>query len=481
MRFQIIGFTLGLLITILGVTQLVPALIDWGHGHANGVIFLESAILCIFFGGGLVLSFRSAQMNITARETFLLTTLSWFGLSAFGALPLYMSDLGISYTDAFFEAASGITTTGSTVLSGLDKMSHGVLVWRSALQWIGGIGIIAFAIVLLPFLRVGGMQLFQTESSDRSDKIMPRSSSIVLSLLLVYSGITLICAMLYGMLGMTLFDAVNHAMTTISTGGYSTHDASFGYYNSPALHATASVFMLLGGLPFVLYIKLIFQGKLSFMKDEQFTTLMALLFILISGMTLWVWNHTGYSLGESLNYVSFNIISVITTTGYATIDYTTWGAFAAMFFFFLTYIGACAGSTSGGLKMIRLVIVFKALSRQIKRLLYPNAVFSLTYQRRPMGHPLVMSVFGFLGLYVASNVVLTIALSFTGLDFTTSISAAATAIANVGPGIGNVIGPAGNFSSLSDAAKWLLSFGMILGRLEVLTIMVLFTRQYWNN
>lgn len=481
MKFRIIGYTLGILLIIVGMTELIPALVDWKNGHHNARIFLEGSLLSLFFGGLLLSTNQGFEKSLNVRQAFLLTTLSWFFVSLFASFPLYLSDLKLSFTDAFFEALSGITTTGSTVLSGLDGMSHGVLLWRSIIQWIGGIGIIGFGIVFLPFLRIGGMQLFQTESSEKSDKIMPRSSSLITSLFQIYCALTALCALAYYNLGMTGFDAINHALTTIPTGGYSTHDASFGYFESPYLQITATVFMLMGGIPFILYIKLLYHKHFSFFKDEQFKMLLAMITAFVLILTIWLWQNSNYGIGDSLRYVAFNVVSIITTTGYATTDYTLWGPFAAIFFFFITYLGACAGSTTGGLKVMRLVIVSKTVGKQFKTLLYPHGVFITRYQRKTIDQNVTTTVLGFLGMYVFANVIMTIALSMTGLDFTTAISGAATALANVGPGIGNTIGPAGNFASLSDTAKWLLCSGMLLGRLEILTVIVLFKYEYWRG
>lgn len=481
MNFQIIGFTLGLLLSILGVAELVPAWLEWVRGEPNALSFFLNAVFSLFFGISLVLANKSFNRQMTVRQTFMLTTLSWLFVSFFAAIPLWTSNINISFTDAFFESVSSITTTGSTILSGLDNMSHGVLLWRSIVQWIGGIGLVAFAIIFLPFLRVGGMQLFQTESSDKSEKIMPKSADIMRSLVVVYTSLTIICALAYHIAGMSLFDAINHAMTTIPTGGMSTHDSSFGFFNSPLLDLLATFFMFLGGVPFILFIKFAYQGKFSFFKDEQFV----LYFWIVAGLTfvlsLWLWFNSDYSLFQSFVYCVFNIISVITTTGYATTDYSLWGPFAVMFFFFITYIGGCAGSTAGGLKIMRISIISKAVDRQLKLLLYPNSQIPLRYQGNVIEAPLVGAVLGFSALYVMSNVLLTLALSLTGLDFTTAISGAATAIANVGPGLGHIIGPAGNFSTLPDSAKWLLSLGMLVGRLEILTMLVLFTSYYWHR
>ena len=480
MPFRIAGFTVGILLCILGVAQLIPAIVDAGVNDYNAFAFFVCACVCLFFGGGLILANQNCAKKVTIREAFFLTNISWLTLSIFAAIPLMFTDVHLHLADAIFESVSGITTTGSTVLSGLDQLSHGILVWRSMTQWIGGIGIIAFAIVLLPFLRVGGMQLFKTESSDQSDKIVPKSTHLVLGLVIVYCALTILCALVYAALGMSMFDAVNHAMTTIPTGGYSTHDASFGYFESPAMQLAATFFMALGGIPFVLFVAVVFKNRWNFFKDEQFQWIMGMYALFIGFMTLWLWGNSDYSLGQSFVYCAFNIVSVITTTGYATTDYLLWGPFAVMAFFFMTYLGACAGSTAGGIKTMRIIIVSRAVGWYIKKLLYPRAIFTIRYQGAPIKNDLVMNVFVFLGFYVLTNALLTIALTLLGLDFFTAISGAATALANVGPGIGDIIGPSGNFASLSDPVKYLLSFGMLLGRLELLTVVVLFTPEFWK-
>lgn len=481
MSFRIVGFTVGILLCILGIAQIIPALIDVHVNERNANAFFSCAVVCMFFGGILMLANQNYRRKVTIREAFMLTNVAWLTLSIFGAFPLMFADTNLSFADAFFESVSGITTTGSTVLVGLDDLSHGVLLWRSIMQWIGGIGVIAFAIVLLPFLRVGGMQLFRTESSDQSEKIVPKSAQIVLALVLIYCFLTITCAILYALFGMSLFDAINHAMTTVPTGGYSTYDASFGHFESPYLQLTAIVYMILGGLPFVLYAALVFKGRFNFFNDEQFRWIMGMYAGFISILSLWLWLHSDYSLAESAILVGFNVVSVITTTGFATADYTLWGPFVVIMFFFLTYLGACAGSTSGGIKTVRIIVVARSVGVYIRQLLYPNGVFVLKYQGAPMKPEVVMNIFVFFGFYVLANAFLTLALALTGLDFITAISGAATALANVGPGLGDTIGPAGNFSSLSDTAKYLLSLGMLLGRLELLTVVVLLTPDFWRG
>lgn len=482
MRTEIIGFTLGALLTILGIAELVPAFIDWNHGHPNAQVFFLNALLCLFFGTALTLSNWRQRSEIGLRESFMLTTLSWIFICVFAALPFCRADIDLSFIDAFFEAVSGFTTTGSTVLSGLDTMSPGILIWRSMMQWIGGIGFIAFAIILLPFLRVGGMQLFQTESSDRSEKIMSKSGQVVFSLLLTYCILTFLCAVTYYLLGMDWFDAVNHAMTTLATGGYSTHDKSFGYFESAALDYACTFFMLAGGLPFILFVKLFYHGQLgAFFEDEQVRAGCFMAVCFTAALTLWLVHFQESEWADATRVSLFSVISIITTTGYTTEDYTLWGSFPIMVFFFITYLGMSSGSTAGGIKTMRLIIAWRAVLWQFKTIVYPNGVFTQRYQGKPVDSALVSNVLGFLSLYVGTNAFIALLLALCGLDFVTAITGAATAIANVGPGLGDTIGPAGNFSSLPDAAKWILCAGMILGRLEILTVYVLFTSYCWKR
>jgi len=478
---NLIGFALGIVLTILGVAELIPAFVEYSISSAEASNFFLNAIFCIFFGSCLILSNKSFDRQIHIRDAFIMTSVSWIMLSIFAALPFYTSNMQISFTDAFFESMSGVTTTGSTILPRIEGLSYGVLLWRSMTQWIGGIGLVIFVIILLPTLRVGGMQLFQTESSDTSDKYIPKSGDIMQHLLIVYIGLTVLCGLSYYLEGMTMFDAINHALTTIPTGGYSTHDASFGYFQSIPMQLTATIFMFLGGVPFILYVKLFYRRKFEFFQDEQvqiYTGIIVVLTIMITG---WFWTHdTDLTFLQSFTHSIFNVVSVITTTGYATLDYTTFTPFVTMIFFFLTYVGSCAGSTAGGIKIMRVSIVSKAVSNQVNKMIFSSGFFPLKYQGRIIEDTLVTSVLGFCFLYVLFNVLLTVALTLLGLDFETAISGAATAIANVGPGIGDTIGPAGNFSSLPDSAKWLLCLGMLIGRLEILTFFVVFTPAYWR-
>ncbi|MCB9982294.1 MAG: TrkH family potassium uptake protein [Rhodospirillales bacterium] len=480
MKLQVVWYMLGILIAIVGLAEMVPAIVDWRMGHENARDFFLNGILCLFFGGSLVLSHRDGYPQISARQVFLMALSGWALVCIFSAMPLYMSDLGLSYVDALFEAVSGVTTTGATVLSDLENVSHGVLLWRSMMQWAGGLGIVAFAVIMLPYLKVGGMQLFRSESSGYSDKVMARSAEFMDGLLKVYIALTLLCASAYYFLGMSGFDAFNHAMTTVSTGGFSTHDASFGFFESHALQYVAVIFMILGALPFVLYLRLAYQGRFLFFRDEQIRAFVLALCAVVFILTLWLWAQTSYTLEESFRMIVFSASSIMSTTGYTVSDYTVWGGFTTLAFLLMMYVGGCAGSTSGGMKVMRMVISGKVVARQFKTLLYPNGVFVLNYQGRRLDQYTVLTVMGFLSLYVGANVFVTVLLALTGLDFDTAVSAAAAALANVGPGIGKMVGPAGNYDGLPDLAKWILCFAMLAGRLEILTIMVLLSPSYWR-
>ncbi len=480
MNHKPIRLVVGLLLITLALLMTLPVLVNLGSGDPGTGEFLISAVITLILGALLALSGRSEQFQLHPRDAFLLTTYAWIGVCALGALPLLLIE-HISYTDAFFETMSGITTTGSTVLSNLEQHPRAVLFWRSLLQWLGGIGFIVMAVALLPFLKIGGMRLFQSESSDWSDKALPRSGSIAKRICLIYVGLTGLCALFYLFGGMTPFEAINHAMTTLSTGGYSTSDQSMAHFTNPAIHWTGTAFMLLGGLPFVLYVKFLRGDRQALVRDTQVRFFIGLMLVVWTGFGLWLFAHSDYSLFQSLTLVAFNTTSVVTTTGFALGDYTLWGSFAVSSFFFLTFIGACSGSTAGGLKIFRLQIALKLLGLQLRQLAHPRAFFCQTYNGQEISTDILRSLIGFSFFYLILIAVLTLALAAIGLDSITALTGAATAVANVGPGMGEIIGPAGNFASLPDTAKWLLCLGMLMGRLEVVTVLVLLSPSFWRN
>jgi len=473
--FRVVGY----LLTGLAGLMLIPAGVDAGFANLDWKVFLESAAATGFVGVVMVASTYSGQpFELGLRQAFLLTAACWLTMAAFSALPLL--GLGLDYTDAFFEAISGITTTGSTVIIGLDASPPGILLWRSLLQWVGGVGIIVMAIVILPFLRIGGMQLFQMESSGRPEKVLPSAFQLASWITTIYVLLTVACIVAYAMAGMTLFDAVCHAMTTLSTGGYSTHDASFAHFTNPVAHWAGTVFMLAGALPFVVYIKMARGRPGAPWENSQVRTLVWFLLLSIVGMSLWLLFTTEYSLETALRLSAFNIVSVVTTTGFATADYGQWGALAVSAFLILTFVGGCTGSTSGAIKIYRHQVLWIVIRAQLQRLTSPRRVVPLVYGGRLLPEDVPASVLAFTAVFMATVAVFTLALAAMGLDLVTALSASATAITNVGPGLGPIIGPAGNFATLPDAGKWLLSIAMLLGRLEIFTVLVLLDPQFWR-
>jgi len=477
-------YLIGILLLAVSALMLIPLVVDLAHAHDDWKAFALGSSVSLVLGLTLVRWCRcELQSGLDLRQAFLLTPVSWLSISIVGAIPLYFSDFGIvsgSITDAFFESMSGLTTTGSTVISNLSEAPPGLLIWRALLQWIGGIGIIAVAIAVLPALGIGGMQLFRTESSDRSEKAMPRVRQIAKAIGLIYLALTLIAALSYWAAGMRLFDAAAHALTTISTGGYSTSDNSFGNWDENGIQWIAAVFMLSGAVPFVLYVRFL-AGERRALWDHQVKTLFGFLAVVITGIAIWLSLSGQYAPLDAARFATFNTISIVTTTGYATTDYMLWGNVAVGLFFGLTFVGGCTGSTSGGIKVFRFEVMASLLRVQFLRLLYPNGVFPRSYAGKPLSDDVIGSVVVFFSIFFVCYSALTIALMSMDLDFITSASGAVTALANVGPGIGEIIGPAGNFSSLPDAAKWLLCFAMLLGRLELFTVLVLFMPRFWRG
>jgi len=472
---------IGILLTTLGVAMLVPAIVDLHLNQPGWSVFAVSSGLTLFVGITLTLITWGRTSNLNIKQAFILTTFSWVALAAFAAIPLAWSELNLSYTDAFFEAMSGLTTTGATVITGLDNAPPGILLWRALLQWLGGIGIIVMAVAVLPMLQIGGMQLFRMESSDTSEKILPRATQIAGSITLLYFAITIAGTIGYSLAGMGLFDAIAHSMTTIATGGFSTYDASIGYFNSAAVDSVAVLFMIIGSLPFVLYLHALHGNGEPLWKDSQvrWFFILIILFVLIATIyQIFVNANVGT---RAFQLAAFNVVSVMTGTGFATADYGTWGPFAVVFFFCIMFIGGCAGSTSCGLKIFRLQVIFENVKVHINRIIYPNGIFVARFNGRSLPDHVSASVLSFLFLFFLCFGILSIALSMTGLDNLTALSAAASAMANVGPGLGQMVGPEGTFAQVSDTAKWLISLGMLLGRLELFTVLVMLTPAFWRT
>ncbi|PJE80150.1 Trk system potassium uptake protein TrkI [invertebrate metagenome] len=480
MNVRPVFYVVGLLLSVLAVLMLVPVIYLLIAEETGTTAFLFSAVITGASGCALSVGTQPEHFTLKPREAFLLTNCCWMAVSLYAAIPLCL-ELHISYTDAFFETVSGITTTGSTVLSHLDTMNNGILLWRSLLQWVGGIGFIVIAVAVLPFLKIGGMRLFQSESSDWSEKVMPRSGSIAKRIVLIYMALTAACTYFYFMGGMNGFEAINHAMTTLSTGGYSTSDSSMGHFNNPFIHWTATLFMLLGGLPFILFVQCMKGNFRSLLEDSQVQAFMGFLAFLWIAFSVWLVFNSHYDFWDALTLVAFNTTSVITTTGFALTDYSQWGEFAWAVFLFLTVVGACSGSTAGGIKIFRFQIGAKLLGIQLKQLSHPRACFVQTYNGQQISSDILRSLIGFGFFFALLITCITLLQCLMGIDLITSLSGACTAVANVGPGLGDIIGPSGNFEPLPDAAKWVLSFGMLMGRLEVTTVLVLFAPSFWKG
>ena len=477
-NYKTVFFTLGILQIILGIFMLIPIFVQFFFKEIDSSFF-GASIITIIFGTLFFLSNLDHDKKLNLQQAFLLTALSWLSIAIFGSLPLIFSEVNFSFTNAFFESMSGITTTGSTIIPNLEEMPKAILLWRAILQWLGGIGIIVMAITLMPIMNVGGMQLFKISNSDSSEKILPKSKEIALRLIYIYSGLTTLCAISYKILGMNTFDSITHSMTTIATGGFSNYNDSIGFFNSFSIEISAMIFIILGSLPFIAYIKFLNGNKRIFFSDIQIRTFLKI--ILISILILSIYLFLDKSSELNFRTVLFNVISILTGTGYVNAQFDNWGGFPLIIFIGLMFIGGCAGSTTCGIKIFRFQILYSFVLNQLKKIIYPKGIFVLKYNQSPVDDKFTASIISFIYMYLVIFFAITALLSLTGLDFITSISGAATSISNVGPGLGSTIGPNGNFSSLPDISKWILSFGMILGRLELFAILVLFLPSFWRN
>ena len=476
-----VGYVIGQLVLVLGLTMLIPMALDFYLGNPHWQAFFQSAVMTAFAGLLVVLACANGvERQLTIQQTFLLTTLVWVALPVFGALPFVLGATEARYVDAFFEAMSGLTTTGATVFTGLDDLPEGLNLWRGLMQWFGGIGIIVVAMVFLPELRVGGMQIFRSEAFETMGKILPRAAEIAKRISVIYLTLTVACGVTYAALGMGPFDATVHAMTSISTGGFSTTDDSFGAFQGPMEYA-AAIFMILASLPFVRYVQMVAGTAKPFFADTQARAYLATILILTIFFAIYRLVVNGDQLEHGLREAIFNVTSIISGTGYASTDYQTWGPVAVVVFFFVGLIGGCAGSTSCSIKVFRYQLLMTSISTQLKRLYAPHGIFEPRFEGRKVSEEVLSSVMAFFVLFFVSLGGFSILLGLTGLDFITSVSGAASALANIGPGLGPIIGPAGTFESLDDAAKWILALAMLVGRLELMAVFVLFTARFWRG
>lgn len=475
-------YTIGIMVSVLSAAMFLPAGVDAAAGATTSAqAFFMSAIVGLSGGVLLALVTRTPLSELSARGAFVLTVGSWLALSLVAALPLRLAGEGLGWTDALFESVSGLTTTGSTILTGLDTRPPGLLLWRAILQWIGGIGLIVTAMAFWPTLGIGGMQLFRLESSDNSDKVLTRARELATAISLIYLVLTAACMFAYLFAGLNWLDAIAHAMTTVATGGYSTSDQSLGAFMGQGADLVALVFMVLAALPFGVYL-MASRGRFGgFWRDAQIRAFLFLI-IAVSIILAWVLAATGVH-GDlpAWRVASFNAVSIITGTGFATTDYAAWGAGAEALFFIFMFIGGCAGSTTCSVKIFRYQIAGAALRKYMAGLLRPNAITPMRYNGRPVPVSALHGVLGFFFVFFAIFVFSAILLSTLGLDTVTALSGAATSLANVGPGLGDIIGPSGTFQPLSDPAKWVLTANMFIGRLEILTVLVMLTPRFWRG
>ena len=474
-------FLIGILLVVLGISMLAPYSMQILY-EENSHSFVSSSFVTIFIGILFILANLEKEFKLNLRQTFLFSTLAWSMVAIFGSLPFLLSPKEFTFSEAFFESMSGITTTGATVITNLDNSPKSILLWRAIMQWLGGIGIVVMAITILPLLKVGGMQLFKMEGPDSTEKILPKTNEVAAIIISTYIVLTLFCGFFYWIFGMSIFDSVSHAMTTIATGGFSTHNDSIGFFQSSNIEVTASIFIILGSIPFISYLKFVQGNKKIFFQDVQIKGLIYILLISIIIMFFYLLfiNYESNIL-DKIRISSFNVISILSGTGYVTDDFGLWGNFSLIFFLFSMFIGGCAGSTACGIKIFRLQMLFIFLINQIKKLIYPNSIIITKYNNQKISDNFINSVIIFIFSFLFIFFILAMLLSISGLDFLTSISGAASAISNVGPGLGEMIGPDGNYKAIPDLSKWILSIGMLLGRLELFAVLVLFFPSFWRN
>ena len=476
-----VGNLIGLLLTAFGAAMLIPAALAVSSDGSRAAEFLLSAFFTVAAGGSMVLGTRgSTHAGLNLQQVFLMTTLVWVALPIFGALPLYLGDGGITYTDAFFEAMSGLTTTGATIYTNIEAQPQAILLWRGMLQWFGGVGIVVVAMGLLPALRIGGMQIFRSEAFDTFGKVLPRAAELSISISLIYLTLTIACALAYGFAGLSVFDATVHALTTVSTGGFGNYDTSFGALSGTPEYV-AVVFMLAAAIPFVRFVQLSAGSARPLFSDAQIRGMMRILVGVVAVLLVMRLIRGDVTLEQAFREVLFNVTSIMTGTGYASADYQLWGPFAVATFFAIGLIGGCAGSTTCSIKVFRYQILLSAIRTQARALHSPHGIFSARYDGEPISQEVFSSVMAFLVMFIASLVFFSLAMALTGEDLVTSVSGAASALANIGPGLGQKIGPDGNFQTITNVGKWILCCAMVIGRLELLSVFVLFSPTFWRR
>ncbi len=484
MKTKLILHVLVILLAVIGLFMLIPAGIALFYGETESFKAFVFPVLALIPVVGAVYAATRSNRNRTMspRDGFMLVSLSWISASALGALPFYLSGAIPSYTDAYFETMSGFTTTGASILTAIEGLPYSILFWRSLTHWLGGMGIVVLTVAIFPLLGIGGLQLLKAEAPGPSvDKITPKITHTAKYLWFIYLGLTLVETILLMFGGMNLFDALTHSFGTMATGGFSTKNASVGFYDSAYIHWVITIFMVMAGLNFALYFKLITGRIRDVLIDTEmkaYLGIFALASLLIT-VSL-VQNGVFEGFGEGLQYAAFQVASIITTTGYATTDFDLWPAFSKIILFLMMFIGGCAGSTGGGIKVVRIVTLFKLAVRELKMLIYPRSVFHLRLNRMVVKKDIISVITGFVFLYVFSLLVTTTVVAAGGYDILTSFSTALVTVGNIGPGF-NLVGPTMNYHFFQPAIKWFLSLAMMMGRLEIYTVMVLFTPWFWKK
>ncbi|MER2474319.1 Trk system potassium transporter TrkH [Photorhabdus laumondii] len=483
MHFRAITRIVGLLVILFSVTMIIPGLVALIYRDGAGRAFSQTFIFALIIGLMLWIPNREQKHELKPREGFLIVALFWTVLGSVGALPFIFSEQpNLSITDAFFESFSGLTTTGATTLIGLDSLPKAILFYRQMLQWLGGMGIIVLAVAILPLLGVGGMQLYRAEMPGplKDNKMRPRIAETAKTLWLIYVLLTIACALALWAAGMSVFDAISHSFSTIAIGGFSTHDASIGYFNSPAINTIIAIFLLISGCNFGLHFAVLTGRSLTvYWRDPEFRMFISIQLVLVIICTLILWHHAVYKLGiETLNQAFFQVVSMATTAGFSTDSFARWPSFLPILLLCSAFIGGCAGSTGGGLKVIRILLLFLQGSRELKRLVHPNAVYTLKLGRRALPERIIEAVWGFFSAYALVFIISLLLLIATGVDELSAFSAIAATLNNLGPGLGVV---ADNFTAMNPAAKWILVITMLFGRLEVFTLLVLFTPTFWRE
>lgn len=484
MRLAVIARVMGLLLIVFSSVMLPSLALAWFESTVTFSAFLTAAVVALVAGVVLYFPFRNVQQELRLRDGFVIVTLFWSLLALFGSLPLVLAGVAPHMVDAYFEAMSGLTTTGATVLTGLDRLPASVNLWRGLLQFLGGMGIVVLAVAILPLLGVGGMQLYKAETPGpmKESKLTPRIRETAKGLWTVYLGLTVTCAILLWLAGMTPFDAVIHSFTSVATGGFSSHDASIAFFQNPAIEMVVALFMFLGGINFALHF-IAFRHRTpgSYFRDGEFRVYAGILVATTLLVALSLFAHRTYAgFPEALRYAVFQAVSLATTSGFATADYSAWPASLGALLMILSFFSGSAGSTTGGIKLMRILLLFKQGACELRRLVHPNSIVTLKLGGKTVPERTIAAVTTFFTAYLGIFVVIALVVAATGVDLVTAFSAAAACLNNLGPGLGEV-GPAGNFAGLPSAAKWILAFAMLLGRLELFTLLVLFTRVFWRS